>query len=95
MRKVWYAGSRQVEKLEGIGFWRGQLLRHHTHTHVARLARTQAKLLRAAAGFCFSARTRQPLGLGSQPSRANLVTDRDVHGRGSTGGDGWLAAEAA
>jgi hypothetical protein len=38
-----------------------------------------------------SARTRQPLRLGSQPSRANLVTDRFVHDGGSTGADGWLA----
>lgn len=34
-----------------------------------------------ASAAAFSARTRQPLGLGSQPSRANLVTDRLVHDR--------------
>jgi len=55
----------------------------HTHTYVAQ----RAVLNRAAVTYACScllllaARTRQPLGLGSQPSRANLVTDRFVQDR--------------
>jgi hypothetical protein len=45
----------------------------------------QLCLLASAAGVV-AARTRQPLGLGSQPSRANLVEDRFVRDRRASNG---------
>jgi hypothetical protein len=53
---------------------------------------TYACLLSAAT--VAAARTRQPLGLGSQPSRANLVTDRFVQDRRASTAEAARARQA-